>query len=41
MTIRRHSMAGSLARLLALASELYAPLHDALEGHEGVKEGEA
>lgn len=32
-------MAGALARILALASELYAPLHDTLEGHEGLKGG--
>ncbi|TGT36190.1 hypothetical protein [Mesorhizobium sp. M8A.F.Ca.ET.165.01.1.1] len=28
-------MAGALARLLALMTELNAPLHDALESHEG------
>lgn len=31
--------AAALARLLALTGELYAPLHDALESHEGLNGG--
>jgi hypothetical protein len=29
----------SVARLMTLATELHAPLHDALERHEGVRGG--
>lgn len=34
-------LASSLARLMKLADELYSPLHDALERHEGLKGGVA
>jgi hypothetical protein len=32
-------VACSLSRLISLAVELHAPVHDALEGHEGRKGG--
>ena len=34
-------VADSLARVLSLAVDLHAPLHDALESHEGLKGGAA